>query len=105
MPTATNINNMLPGGKETICATNDDPIGPLSKNNIKIPKSTTEDDEIYENYNVCTSDTANEEENLYRQYTRSFRDIFHEFHNLPLKKKRCCNSRNIPFSHSCNMDK
>ena len=83
MPTATNIKNLLPGGKKTICATNDDPIGPLSKNNIRIPKSTMEDDEIYENYNLCTSDTVNEDEQLYRQYTRSFRDIFHEFHNLP----------------------
>lgn len=64
-PPATNIKNLLPGGKETINDTNDDPIGPVQKKNIKIPTPTMEDDEIYDNYNLCTSDIANEEGKAY----------------------------------------
>lgn len=61
----TNIKILLSGGKKTISATNDNPIGPVSKNNIKIPKPNMKDDEIYGNYNLCTSDIANEEEKSY----------------------------------------
>ena len=62
---ATNIRNLLSGRKETINDTNDDPIGPVQKKNIKIPTSTMEDNEIYDNYNLCASDIANEEGKAY----------------------------------------
>ena len=55
----------------------------LSKEQMTLEK---DHEDTQKNYYSAIEDVENDKAQKYRQYTRHFRDIFHEFHNLPLPK-------------------